>query len=279
MTSIGNDVFSRCSGLISITVAEGNPVYDSRENCNAIIKTSSNTLISGCKNTTIPNSVTTIGRTAFSCCTGLTSVTIPNSVTGIDYYAFEDCTNLTTVSIGNGVTSIGNGAFANCHKLIDVYCYARKGPTMGDDVFSGSGVQFATLHVPELSVNGYRTTEPWSSFGNVVAIEDESYTPTSISLNYTSVSLTVGDSWQLTASVSPSGAPQSVTWSVVSGSSYVSVSPSGLVTANGAGIATVRATSTANALVYKDCVITVQNPVIEGGAINNTKKVGKRIIA
>ena len=270
MTSIGNDVFSRCSGLISITIAEGNPVYDSRENCNAIIKTSSNTLIRGCKNTTIPNSVTTIGRTAFSCCTGLTSVTIPNSVTGIDYYAFEDCTNLTTVSIGNGVTSIGNGAFANCHKLIDVYCYARKGPTMGDDVFSGSGVQFATLHVPELSVNGYRTTEPWSSFGNVVAIEDESYTPTSIYLNYTSVSLTVGDSWQLTASVSPSGAPQSVTWSVVSGSSYVSVSPSGLVTANGAGIAIVRATSTANVLVYKDCVITVQNPVIEGVAINNT---------
>ena len=82
-------------------------------------------------------------------------------------------------------------------------------------------------------------------------------TPTSISLNYTSVSLNVGSTKQLSATVSPSGASQSVSWSVVSGSSYASVSSSGLVTAKLAGTATVRATSTANSSIYKDCTVTV----------------------
>lgn len=81
--------------------------------------------------------------------------------------------------------------------------------------------------------------------------------PTSISLNSTSISMTVGDTRQLNASISPSSASQSVTWSVYSGSSCVSVSSSGLVTAKAAGTATVRATSTAKSSVYKDCSVTV----------------------
>ena len=81
VTSIGDYAFDECRGLTSIKVESGNSVYDSRENCNAIIETATNKLISGCKNTTIPNSVTDIGSYAFDYCTGLTSVTIPNSVT------------------------------------------------------------------------------------------------------------------------------------------------------------------------------------------------------
>jgi len=91
VTSIGGGALYRCSNLTSITVDAGNPVYDSRENCNAIIKTSSNKLIVGCKNSTIPNSVTSIEYNAFEGCTGLTSITIPNSVTIIGQYAFYDC--------------------------------------------------------------------------------------------------------------------------------------------------------------------------------------------
>lgn len=218
---------------------------------------------------TIPNSVTSIGDHAFESCTGVTSVTLSDNIARIGASAFEYCNKITSVTIPNSIEYIGAKAFANCKNLLDVYCYSIFGPETDSEAFLNS--QFGRiLHVPERSLKSYMENEPWSGFAKIVAIEDESYTPTSISLNYTSVSLTVDDSWQLTASVSPSGAPQSVTWSVVSGSSYVSVSPSGLVTANGAGIATVRATSTANALVYKDCVITVQNPVIEGVAINNT---------
>ena len=68
VNSIGNYAFNDCRNLTSITVEEGNPVYDSRNDCNAIIETESNTLIAGCQNTTIPNSVTSIGYCAFSYC-------------------------------------------------------------------------------------------------------------------------------------------------------------------------------------------------------------------
>ena len=79
VTSIGYGVFYNCTGLTSIVVESGNPKYDSRNNCNAIIETASNTLIYGCKNTAIPNSVTAIGNYAFDNFSGLTSIDIANS--------------------------------------------------------------------------------------------------------------------------------------------------------------------------------------------------------
>ena len=95
VTSIGDGAFSNCSSLTSMFVENGNTTYDSRDNCNAIIETATNTLIAGCQNTTIPNSVTSIGDTAFLDCSSLTSLTIPNSVTSIGNNAFNGCTSLT----------------------------------------------------------------------------------------------------------------------------------------------------------------------------------------
>ena len=112
VTSIGINAFRQCSRLTSIVVAENNPTYDSRDNCNAIIETQTNTLIAGCSNTTIPNSVTSIGNYAFMLCESLTSVEIPNSVTIIGSEAFEYCSSLTSVEIPNSVTSIGVYAFS-----------------------------------------------------------------------------------------------------------------------------------------------------------------------
>ena len=117
VTKIGNKVFLWCDSLASIIVEFGNIVYDSRENCNAIIETATNTLIQGCKNTTIPNSITTIGDDAFEDCRELTSITIPNSVTTIGLWAFFGCTGLTSITIPNSVTTIGKGAFAGCEGL------------------------------------------------------------------------------------------------------------------------------------------------------------------
>ena len=68
VTSIEPGAFSGCDSLVSIVVAEGNTVYDSRDNCNAIIEKATNTLICGCRNTTIPNSVTSFGVRAFYVC-------------------------------------------------------------------------------------------------------------------------------------------------------------------------------------------------------------------
>ena len=121
VTSIGDYAFNWCYSLTSLSVEAGNTVYDSRNNCNAIIETSTNTLIFGCQNTTIPNSVTSIGAWAFSGCSSLTSVTIGNSVTSIGAWAFDGCSSLTSVTIPNSVTSIGEDAFLDCTGLTSIY--------------------------------------------------------------------------------------------------------------------------------------------------------------
>ena len=120
VTSIENSVFLGCTSLTSIIVSPDNTVYDSREGCNAIIETSTNTLIVGCKSTIIPEGVTSIGSEAFKGCTSLTSMFIPESVTSIGDMAFRYCTSLTTISIPEGVTSIGWYAFCECTSLTSI---------------------------------------------------------------------------------------------------------------------------------------------------------------
>jgi Flp pilus assembly protein protease CpaA len=116
VTSIGYYVFSGCSGLTSIVVEAGNTVYDSRDNCNAIIETASNTLIRGCETTVFPNNVTSIGMYAFTGCSGLTSVTIPKSVTSIETPSFSDCNNLTSIVVESGNTVYDSRD--NCNAII-----------------------------------------------------------------------------------------------------------------------------------------------------------------
>lgn len=120
VTSIGGYFLYGCSGLTSLTVEEGNPVYDSREDCNAIIETSTNTLIAGCQNTIIPNTITNIGKFSFYQCTGLTSINIPNSVTTISRGAFWYCSNLTDINIPNSVTTIEGSVFMYCKQLSSI---------------------------------------------------------------------------------------------------------------------------------------------------------------
>ena len=170
---IGYGVFESCSGLTSIVVESGNPRYDSRNNCNAIIETADNTLIYGCKNTTIPNSVTTIDDRAFQDCTGLTSIVIPNSVTEIGFGAFESCTGLTSIVIPNSVTSIGDGAFCNCWQLTDVYCYIAdlSNVSSGNRTFYSNSYGYSgrTLHVLQGTADVYQADENWYPyFGQIV---------------------------------------------------------------------------------------------------------------
>ena len=120
VTSIGRLAFYGCSSLTSMFVEEGNTIYDSRDNSNAIIETATNTLITGCSNTTIPNSVTSIGVHAFFGCSSLSSIIIPNSVTSIGESAFSGCSSLSSIIIPNSVTSIGNSAFRLCSSLSSI---------------------------------------------------------------------------------------------------------------------------------------------------------------
>ncbi len=195
VTSIGYEIFADCAELSSVKVAEGNPVFDSRDNCNAIIETATNTLVAGCKRTIIPSSVTSIGAWAFGDCHVLTSITIPESLTSIGDYAFASCgltsftfpesvtsisegvlfgcNYMTSVTIPSTVTEIGENAFAWCYDLADVYCFAEDVPTTGQLAFDYTDLSVATLHVPAASVEKYQTTAPWSGFGTIVALTDE----------------------------------------------------------------------------------------------------------
>lgn len=97
--TISAQSFTGCSNLAFIEVNEGNTFFDSRDSCDAIIKTMDDTLILGCKSTVVPNGVAAIGDYAFSGCIGLTSIDIPNSVTSIGTSAFYGCSGLTSVTL------------------------------------------------------------------------------------------------------------------------------------------------------------------------------------
>ena len=164
--------FTSCSGLTSIAVERENSVYDSRDNCNAIIETTTNTLITGCKNTTILNSVTSIDNYAFYKCTDLTEVTIPNSVTLIGYGSFYDCSDLKSVIIGNSVASIGDFAFSKCLDLRLINVLNPKPPTCYSNTFSHYE---SSLEVTIGSLEAYKSADVWSNFTKVtevVGIED-----------------------------------------------------------------------------------------------------------
>ena len=145
VTCIEDYAFGECSNLTSIIVEKRNKNYDSRNDCNAIIEKESNTLIAGCMNTIIPNSVTSIGNLAFANCKSLTSITIPNSVTSIKQMAFYGCSGLTSITIPNSVTSIGVQAFQGCFGLTSV-TIPNSMTSIGNSAFSGcSGLTSVTI--------------------------------------------------------------------------------------------------------------------------------------
>ena len=141
VTSIDNNAFDYCPGLTSINVDASNPKYDSRDNCNAIIETATNKLITGCKNTVIPNSVTRINDIAFRGCTGLTSVTIPNSVTSIGLWAFLYCSGLTSVTINSN--SIVSKNYSTSSSLKDIFGTQVKEYIIGNEVLSIGSYAFS----------------------------------------------------------------------------------------------------------------------------------------
>lgn len=138
---INGAAFPYCRELNQIVVEEENAVYDSRDNCNAIIHTSTNKLVTGCKSTVIPNSVTEIGYSAFRGCRSLTSVIIPDNVTMIDSYAFDAC------------------------YLDSVTVLSYLPPVLGYNAFYRNSNDIPVF-VPCGSVDAYQNAEGWNEFTN-----------------------------------------------------------------------------------------------------------------
>lgn len=183
--------FAGCQQLIRIVVARDNTVYDSRQSCNAIIETATNTLLVGCRMTVIPTGVTAIGDLAMLNLTFQNSVTIPAGVTSIGFAAFQDSRNVTSLELPDGLQSIGNqaflgcvdlqsvtipatltsfgsGAFYRCEKLETVTSLIENPTEIPKDFFSN--YDKATLYVPADSKEQYQSTEGWNQFASIRAI-------------------------------------------------------------------------------------------------------------
>ncbi len=148
-----------CHNLKSLTVSDKNEMLDSRNNCNAIIETSSDYLITGCSKTVIPSSVTTIGYSAFYGCATLTSISIPNSVTTICAWAFASCENLKSITIPASVDAIYWYAFKDCESLKNVYYNGTRAQWNKIDIDEDGNEPLisATLHTTDAHVHSYKT--------------------------------------------------------------------------------------------------------------------------
>ena len=189
--NIGLFSFYGCYNLSSIVVENGNPIYDSRDNCNAIIETASNNLFKGCVNTTIPNTITSIGDYAFYYVFRLgdnsVSIVIPNSVKSIGDYAFYYCTTLASVALPEGLTSIGQFAFYDCFDLANInfpnsmtdigqyafyFCRSLKSVVIPDNVTSVESCAFYNcFSLESLTIGSGVQTFGWNAFENTYALK------------------------------------------------------------------------------------------------------------
>ncbi len=193
VTSIAPRTCNSCILLNSLTVDPENPVYDSRDNCNGIIQTATNTLVAACMSTVIPATVTVIGERAYSgfraskvvlpdniitianaafFSSDITSMDIPSSVTTIGQNAFSQCSNLESVTIPASVSTIGQSAFGYCSKLKTVVV-GHQVPLehVGQYCFTDSYLSQMTLHVPAGTKSAYEQVVPWKNFGTIVEEE------------------------------------------------------------------------------------------------------------
>lgn len=160
--SIGGEVFGECENLEKITVDPRNTFYDSRENCNGIVNTATNTLVTACNYTTIPQSVISIGSYAFYG-SGIETLIIPDNITSIASNAFGFCQSLTSLSIPSSVSSIGSSAFSQCTSLSDLYVYWENPLAVANGTFSHQSN--VTLHVPAGTKSLYQSRPVWKDFG------------------------------------------------------------------------------------------------------------------
>lgn len=166
--SIGYGITAiRSAALKSMKVAEGNAFYDSRDNCNAIIETATNTIVAGCAETVIPSTVISIGQGAFAQQLGIVEVNLPTNVKTIGHYAYGLCRDIRKIVLHKGIESIDENAFYYADKLDTVIVYWREPLTINANVFAYKK-ETATLFVPYGTKSLYEQAEGWKDFANIV---------------------------------------------------------------------------------------------------------------
>ena len=225
VTYIGANAFRGCYEIETLVIDKNNSTYDSRENCNAIVETTTSTLLFGSKNTIIPDGIITIGANAFICCATLTDVVIPSSV-----------------------TSIGDGVFMGCAGLTSVTSYATTAPELGENAFS---------EISSSAVLRYPAGSDYSGWSSYFASTEVFGAVTGITLSASEAELKAGETFTLTATIAPEDAfVKSVTWSS-SNEAVAIVDENGVVTAVAAGDAIITATANDGSGVSATCNVTV----------------------
>jgi len=175
VTSIGDFAFYKCSSFTSITIPDSITSIGRSAFCCCSLTS-----------ITIPDSITSIGKSAFSSCESLTSITIPNSVTYIGDYAFQDCDSLTSITIPKNVTSIGDYAFAWCYDLTSI-TIPNSVTSIGDSAF------LECTSLTSITIPDSMTSIGWYAFS-------ECYDLTSITFEGTIEqwgSITKGSHWKM----------------------------------------------------------------------------------
>lgn len=169
---IATEIVAHCPKLTSLKVADDNPVYDSRDNSNAIIMTSNNLLVASCCTTVIPNTVTAIDDLAFNGYQG-TELVIPEGVERIYNNAFSYSTSLTKLTLPSTLVYFGNNALDGCTGLRKLYCNAVNPPSITNRIASRDILQRIDLFVPAEAVDAYRQDYSWRQFLNVLSMEED----------------------------------------------------------------------------------------------------------
>ncbi len=275
---IGKSAFSECTGFTG-PLRIGNSVTDIGERA-----------FYGCSGFTgalrIPDSVTTIGGGAFNGCSGFTgALNIPKNIIDIEGTTFCGCSGFTgALIIPEYITSIGSCAFMDCDQissieiksqnieinygafcikgLKSVTCFANTPPPCiyssttylyaHDCVFEESKTYYTPLYVPAQSVDSYKTAQEWKKFKYINPIKVKA---TSITLDKSKCEALVGDSFSLTATITPEDAEQEVKWET-SNPEVATVSSDGKVEIIGEGYAIITASTTDDSKLSATCDIT-----------------------
>ena len=171
-TSVGRNAFGG-SPVETIKVAADNPLYDSRNNCNAIIETENNRLVVGCKNTVIPRDIKIIGVQAFWGCNGIDSLKIPQGVVTLEESSLGN-SSLRYVEIPRSVSTIGSDLFQSCSSLVTIVSKMKKPIKINSPyyVFNyGNLYSQATLYVPKGTTDAYMEVDGWNDFENIVEMD------------------------------------------------------------------------------------------------------------
>lgn len=149
--SIGSNVedittgsFAGCSSLSTISVNEDNPTYDSRDDSNAVIETATDSIVVGCVNTTIPDTVLRIAPKAFKGQSSMVTFTLPEQIESVGSEAFSDCTSLDTFTVESETPS-----------------------ELGADAFENVDSSFKIM-VPKNTADIYKEASGWSEYADVI---------------------------------------------------------------------------------------------------------------